>query len=139
MKINRFEEIAAWQEARKLVRMVYEVIRKSKEFQKDFRLVNQIQDASVSTMSNIAEGFSRKGNKEFMQFLFISKSSASEVQSHLYVALDQGYVAEKDFSEIYKQADLLSKMVSSFIKYLSSALKQQRPSALNHMVPNSIG
>ena len=129
MKINRFEEIAAWQEARKLVRMVYEVIRKSKEFQKDFRLVNQIQDASVSTMSNIAEGFSRKGNKEFMQFLFISKSSASEVQSHLYVALDQGYVAEKDFSEIYKQADLLSKMVSSFIKYLSSALKQQKPSA----------
>jgi four helix bundle protein len=129
MKISRFEEIAAWQEARKLVRMVYEVIRKSKEFQKDFRLVNQIQDASVSTMSNIAEGFSRKGNKEFMQFLFISKSSASEVQSHLYVALDQGYVAEKDFSEIYKQADLLSKMVSSFIKYLSSALKQQRPSA----------
>jgi four helix bundle protein len=126
MKISRFEEIAAWQEARKLVRMVYEVIRKSKEFQKDFRLVNQIQDASVSTMSNIAEGFSRKGNKEFMQFLFISKSSASEVQSHLYVALDQGYVAEKDFSEIYKQADLLSKMVSSFIQYLSSALKQQK-------------
>ena len=80
-------------------------------------------------MSNIAEGFSRKGNKEFMQFLFISKSSASEVQSHLYVALDQGYVAEKDFSEIYKQADLLSKMVSSFVKYLSSALKQQRPSS----------
>jgi len=129
MKINGFEEIAAWQEARKLVRMVYEVIGKSKEFQKDFRLVNQIQDASVSTMSNIAERFSRKGNKEFMQFLFISKSSASEVQSHLYVALDQGYVAEKDFSETYKQADLLSKMVSSFIKYLSSALKQQRPSA----------
>jgi four helix bundle protein len=63
MKISRFEEITAWQEARKLVRMVYEVIRKSKEFQKDFRLVNQIQDASVSTMSNIAEGFSRKGNK----------------------------------------------------------------------------
>jgi len=53
MKINRFEEIAAWQEARKLVRMVYEVIRKSKEFQKDFRLVNQIQDASVSIMSTL--------------------------------------------------------------------------------------
>ena len=61
-----------------------------------------------------------------MQFLFISKSSASEVQSHLYVALDQGYVAEKDFNEIYKQADLLSKMVSSFIKYLSLALKQRK-------------
>ncbi len=125
MKINRFEEIASWQEARKLVKMVYDVVRKSKEFQKDFCLVNQIQDASVSVMSNISEGFSRKGNKEFIQFLFISKSSASEVQSHLYVALDQGYVSQEDFNDIYKQADLVSKMISGFIKYLSSTLKHR--------------
>ncbi len=92
MKILRFEDIEAWQEARKLVKMVYEVIRKSPEFKKDFRLVNQVQDASVSSMSNIAEGFSRKGNREFIQFLFISKSSAAEVQSHFYVVLDQGYI-----------------------------------------------
>ena len=76
MKITRFEDIEAWQEARNLVKMVYEVIRKSKEFKRDFRLVNQVQDAAVSSMSNISEGFSRKGNKEFTQFLFISKSSA---------------------------------------------------------------
>jgi four helix bundle protein len=79
MKMTRFEDIEAWQEARKLVKIVYEVIRKSPEFKRDFRLVSQVQDAAVSAMSNIAEGFSRKGNKEFIQFLFISKSSAAEV------------------------------------------------------------
>ncbi len=120
MKILRFEDIEAWQEARKLVKMVYEVIRKSKEFKRDFRLVNQVQDAAVSSMANIAEGFSRKGNKEFIQFLFISKSSAAEVQSHLYVALDQGYVDQDEFDKVYNQANVVSKLDSGFIKYLQS-------------------
>ncbi len=92
MKITRFEDIDAWKEARKLVKMVYSVIKRSKEFRKDFRLVNQVQDASVSSMSNIAEGFARKSNREFIQFLYISKSSAAEVQSEFYVALDQDYI-----------------------------------------------
>ena len=120
MKIVRFEDIEAWQEARKLVKMVYEVIGKSKEFKKDFRLVNQVQDAAVSSMSNIAEGFSRKGNREFIQFLFISKSSAAEVQSHVYVALDQGYINQADFKAVYDQAEVVSKLDSGFIKYLNS-------------------
>jgi four helix bundle protein len=92
MKITRFEDIDAWQEARKLVKMVYNVISKSSKFRKDFRLVNQVQDAAVSAMSNIAEGFVRRSDREFIQFLFISKSSAAEVQSQLYVALDQEYI-----------------------------------------------
>jgi four helix bundle protein len=100
MKITRFEDIDAWQEARKLVNMVYQVIKGSSKFRKDFRLVNQIQDAAVSSMSNIAEGFSRRRNREFIQFLFISKSSAAEVQSHLYVGLDQEYINKDDFSKI---------------------------------------
>ncbi len=120
MKIVRFEEIEAWQEARKLVKMVYEVIRKSPEFRRDFHLAGQVQDASVSSMSNISEGFSRKGNKEFIQFLFISKSSAAEVQSHFYVALDQGYVSQVDFKAVYDQAGLVSELDSAFIKYLQS-------------------
>lgn len=120
MKIVRFEDIEAWQEARKLVKMVYEVIRKSPEFRRDFHLVGQVQDASVSSMSNISEGFSRKGNKEFIQFLFISKSSAAEVQSHFYVALDQGYINQADFKAVYDQAEVVSKLDSGFIKYLSS-------------------
>jgi four helix bundle protein len=121
MKITRFEDIEAWQEARKLVKIVYEVIRKSHEFKKDFRLVNQVQDATVSAMSNIAEGFSRKGNKEFIQFLFISKSSAAEVQSQFYVAIDQGYINQEDFNRVYHQAEVVSKLNSGFIKYLMSS------------------
>jgi four helix bundle protein len=92
MKLTRFEDIQAWQESRTLVKLVYDAVARSDAFAKDFRLVNQIQGAAVSAMSNIAEGFSRGGNKEFVQFLFISKASAAEVQSQLYVALDQGYI-----------------------------------------------
>jgi four helix bundle protein len=126
MKITRFEDIDAWQEARKLVQMVYDVIQKTPKFRKDFRLVNQVQDAAVSAMSNIAEGFARRSNKEFIQFLFISKSSAAEVQSEFYVALDQEYINEDDFEGVYNQAEIVSKLDSGFIKYLSSQLKQPR-------------
>jgi len=126
MKITRFEDIDAWKEARKLVKMVYSVIKKSKEFRKDFRLINQIQDAAVSSMSNIAEGFARKSNREFIQFLYISKSSAAEVQSQLYVALDQEYITQEDFDSIYSQADIVSKMDSGFIKYLHSQVKKPK-------------
>jgi four helix bundle protein len=131
MKIERFEDIEAWQEARELVNMVYKVILKNEEFKKDFRLVNQVQAASVSSMSNIAEGFSRKSNKEFIQYLYISKSSAAEVQSQLYVALDQNYIDQKDFEKIYNQAELVSKLDSGFIKYLNSQLnKRNKPNEL---------
>lgn len=123
MIIKRFEDIDAWKEARKLVKMVYDTIKENKNFQKDFRLVNQIQGAAVSSMSNIAEGFSRRGNKEFIQYLFISKSSAAEIQSHFYVALDQNYVTQEAFYQIYNQAEIVSKLDSGFIKYLRSQLK----------------
>jgi len=125
MKITRFEDIKAWQESRKLVKLVYEAINANELFKKDFRLVGQIQGAAVSSMSNIAEGFSRKSKKEFIQYLFVSKSSASEVQSHLYVALDQNYISQEKFDEIYKQADMLSRMDSAFIKYLNSQLSKK--------------
>jgi len=81
MKITRFEEIEAWKEARILVNCIYDCINSNNIFKKDFRLSNQIQGAAVSSMSNIAEGFSRKSNKEFIQYFFIAKSSAAEVQS----------------------------------------------------------
>jgi len=132
MKITRFEDIDAWQEARKLVKMVYSVINKNPKFKKDFRLVNQIQDAAVSAMSNIPEGFTRRSNKEFIQFLFISKSSAAEVQSQLYVALDQEYINQNDFEKIYNQAEIVSKMDSGFIKYLQSQLNKPK----KHNEPN---
>ena len=124
MKITRFEDIKAWQEARKLVKLVYEAINTNERFGKDLRLVNQMQGAAVSSMSNISEGFARKGKKEFIQYLFISKSSAAEVQSQLYVALDQKYIGQDMFDSIYHQADLVSKLDSGFIKYLNSQLKK---------------
>jgi four helix bundle protein len=128
MKINRFEDIDAWKESRKLVNSVYEAINSSPRFNKDFRLTNQIQGAAVSVMSNIAEGYSRRSNKEFIQFLFISKSSAAEVQSQLYVALDQKYITQDVFDKIYNQAELISKMESGFIKYLYTQLKKPKKS-----------
>ena len=122
MKIKRFEDIDAWKEARKLVNNVYRAINQNSKFSKDFRLTNQMQGAAVSVMSNIAEGFSRRSNKEFIQFLFISKSSAAEVQSQLYVALDQQYITQETFDKIYAQAEKISKLNSGFIKYLKSTV-----------------
>ena len=120
MKIKRFEDIKAWQEARILVKMVYEAINSNERFKRDFKMCGQICDAAVSSMSNIAEGFSRKSPREFIQFLYISKSSASEVQSILYAALDQKYITQKRFEKIYNQADKVSQLDSGFIKYLST-------------------
>jgi four helix bundle protein len=118
MKFERFEDIKAWQQARELVKLVYRAIKSNKEFGRDYRLVGQIQAAAVSSMANIAEGFARHSNKEFTQFLFISKSSAAEVQSHLYVALDQDYIGKEVFNPIYKSAETVSRMNSNLIKYL---------------------
>ncbi len=118
MKIEQFEELECWKEARQLVNMVYEAVKDNMNFQKDFRLNSQITGAAVSTMSNIAEGFSRRSNKEFVQFLFISKSSATEVQSEAYVALDQKYISQEAFDGIYNQAEKVSKLNSGLITYL---------------------
>jgi four helix bundle protein len=118
MKIQRFEELECWKEARTLVNMVYEMVKNNVNFQKDFRLSSQITAAAVSMMSNIAEGFSRRSNKEFVQFLFISKSSATEVQSEAYVALDQKYIDQGTFDRVYNQAEKVSKINSGLITYL---------------------
>ncbi|MFN7170630.1 MAG: four helix bundle protein, partial [Candidatus Omnitrophota bacterium] len=111
------------QEARILVKMVYEAINKSEKFRKDYRLRDQATDAAISVMSNIAEGFSRQSNKEFIQFLYISKSSASEIQSIFYISLDLGYISKEIFDKIYRQADKVSQINSGLIKYLCSQRK----------------
>ena len=126
MKINRFEELDCWQEARILVNMVYAAIRDSKAFQNDYRLKDQSIGAVVSTMGNITEGFARRSNKEFIQFLFISVSSAAELQSHIYVALDQGYISKELFDKIYGQADKTSRLISGLIKYLRNNEKKYK-------------
>lgn len=128
MTISRFEDLDCWQEARQLTKQVYEAIDRSPTWKKDLRFCGQITSAAGSVMANIAEGFARRSNKEFVQFLFIAMSSAAEVQSHLYVAVDQRYVSQEVFDLIYKQADKTSRIISGLIKYLRTAqIKRSKP------------
>jgi len=123
MTIKRFEDLECWKEARILVQSIYDITRSS-ECRKDLRLCTQIQAAATSVMANIAEGFIRNSDKEFRQFLFVSMSSAAEVQSHLYVALDQKYISQSQFEKVYEQAKKTSRIISGLIKYLR--LKQTK-------------
>jgi len=118
MKISRFEDLECWQEARKLVNMVYDSINSNPEFQKDIRLRDQCKGAAISVMGTIPEGFARRSNREFIQYLFISLSSAAELQSHFYVAFDQRYVTQETFDRIYQQAEKVGRMDSNLITYL---------------------
>jgi len=117
MKIERFEDIQGWQEARTLTKNTYQLTNRS-PFKRDRGLCNQIQKASVSIMANIAEGFDRQSKREFIKFLYYASGSASEVQSHLYVALDQNYILKEAFEETYKQTQKTKSLVNGFIKYL---------------------
>lgn len=119
--IKRFEDIKAWQEARILVKMVYDAIKVNPKLSADLRFSGQFSSAAVSTMSNIAEGFARETDKEFTRGLWISKGSAAEVQSLSYAALDQGYLTKKRMETIYSQAEKVSKLDSGMIKYLRSS------------------
>ena len=125
MKIERFEDIKAWQEARVLVKMVYDAVKSNKDSSSNYKFREQIQSATVSIMSNIAEGFSRRTTKEFVQFLFIAKGSVAEVQSHLYIALDQSYINENKFDELYSKSDEVASLISGFIRYLLNKDKPQ--------------
>lgn len=119
-KIERFEDIQAWQRARLLVNEIYSA-SKSGQFAKDFGLRDQIRRAAVSIMLNIAEGFARKTNREFTQFLVIAHGSAAEVQAALYVALDQQYFTEAEFRALFNLTEETSKLILGFINYLRKA------------------
>lgn len=101
-----------------MVNMVYALIRNNKDFRNDYRLKDQSIGAAISTMGNISEGFVRRSNKEFIQFLFIAISSAAELQSHMYVARDQDYISKNLFEDIYEQVDTTSRLISGLITYL---------------------
>lgn len=112
-----FEEIEVWQKARVLAKEIYAITNQG-SFSKDFSLRDQIRRASVSVISNIAEGFERNGKGEFVQFLSISKGSAGEVKSQLYIALDQNYITKETFNDLYKLADETSRMIGGLMTYL---------------------
>ena len=117
MRIERFEDIEAWQLARELTLKVYGLTKKTK-FARDFGLKGQIQNAAGSTMHNIAEGFDSETNPEFIRFLRYAKRSCTEIQSQLYVALDQEYITNAEFQDVYDHAGRTRAAIRGFIKYL---------------------
>jgi len=114
MKIEKFEDIQTWQKAKDLTIQIYKLFGGNK----DYRFRDQIQSASVSIMNNIAEGFERKGNKELVRFLFISKGSCGEVRSMLYLAIELGYISKNEFNMLYDLTSEISKMLAGFIRTL---------------------
>ena len=123
-RIDKFEDLIAWQKARELTREVYQISRRG-AFGKDFGLSGQIQRASVSIMSNIAEGFERGGRSEFHQFLSIAKASCAEVRSLLYVALDVKYIAKNEFGKIMNKAEEVGKVVGGLRASVEKQKKAQ--------------
>jgi four helix bundle protein len=117
MKIKRFEDIEAWKKARELVRTIYD-LSSNGNFAKDYSLKDQIRRGSVSVMSNIAEGYARQTDKEFVQFLYIALGSIAEVQSQLYIAQDLNYLSGEQFDEVYKLSGEVARLITGFTKYL---------------------
>ncbi|MBE9595079.1 MAG: four helix bundle protein [Proteobacteria bacterium] len=126
MKITRFEDIESWQLGRKLTKLVYDAV-KGKRFSKDYGLKDQVCRAAVSIMANIAEGFDSGSKAEFARFLSHAQRSCSEVQSEFYVALDQEYVSQEEFDEIYSMAGKARSKIGGFIKYLKQGTKHKTP------------
>jgi four helix bundle protein len=120
MKATCFEDLKIWKEARELSKEIY-VISRLPEFSKDYRFVGQITSAAGSIMDNIAEGFERDGNKEFLQFLSIAKGSCGELRSQLYRAYDAGYINEEKFETLVNNIKLLSASIFYFMKNLKSS------------------
>jgi four helix bundle protein len=123
--ITRFEEVEAWKTARELTRMVYAFTEQGK-FAKDFGLKNQIQRASVSVMSNIAEGFESRTQPQFLEYLGRAKASAGEVRCQLYVAIDLQYITQEEFGRIFDIADKSSRQLARFMSYLESHPQSHR-------------
>ena len=118
--IERFEQIISWQEARILNKNLGQLID-SGRFKKNFILIGQMEGSAGSIMDNIAEGFERGGNREFIQFLYVSKGSCGELRSQLYRALDRNYIAQKEFNDFSVHAMKISSLIQKFIDYLENS------------------
>ena len=123
--ITRFEEIEAWKTARFLTNLIYKISEQG-AFAKDYGLKDQIRRASISAMSNIAEGFESRTDTQFINYLGHAKGSSGEVRSQLYVALDLKYISQEQFAEGYESTDKTSRQLSRFIDYLESHPRNRR-------------
>jgi len=115
--VKRFEDLEIWQLSRALCNDIFKLASNSK-LMSDYKLYNQINGSSGSVMDNIAEGFERNGNREFIQFLSISKASCGETRSQLYRVFDRGYCSELEFENLNTQSTVISKKIGAFINYL---------------------
>lgn len=118
--IKRFEDIKAWQLARELCKTIHGFTLRS-SFSRDYRLIGQIKGSSGSIMDNIAEGFERNGNREFIQFLSISKGSSGETRSQLYRAIDNEYITKEEFDATFQKVEEVSKLICGFMEYLNQS------------------
>ncbi len=117
--VKKFEDLEIWQLSRILCKEIFEIIENT-NLKSNYRLANQIDGSSGSIMDNIAEGFERNGNKEFLQFLSISKASCGETRSQLYRVLDRNFITESKFDDLKEQCETLSKKIGAFMNYLTN-------------------
>lgn len=118
--IGKFEDLEIWQLSKTLANQIYDATTLGK-FSQDYVLRDQVRRAAVSIFSNIAEGFERNGNKEFIQFLYIAKASCGEVRAQMTFAKDREYISQAEFELLYKSLISLSNQISGFIKYLRNS------------------
>lgn len=129
---KKFEDIKAWQKSRLATAEIYKITN-NENFSKDYGLKDQIRRSAVSVMANIAEGFGRRSNKEFANFLNIAHASAAETQSHFYIALDLDYILPKNFEDLYKLYDENSRMIMSLSQHLRKTTQPQKLSKLSEL------
>jgi four helix bundle protein len=131
--ITRFEEIEAWQTARELTRLVYQLTGRG-QFARDFVLSSQMQRAAVSIMSNIAEGFESRTRSLFIDFLGRAKASAGELRAQMYVAVDCGYINQQEFSQLFELGDKCIRQISHFNQYISRQPQTIREGGIEYNV-----
>ena len=119
--LRKFEDVQAWQRSRKMVQEIY-TLSNLDSFSRDYGLKDQIRRCGISVMANIAEGYGRKSKKEFAFFLNVAHGSAAELQSHLYIALDLGYIDQDIFDHLYIETEEISKMILGLQNYLRKRL-----------------
>ncbi|MCH6201357.1 four helix bundle protein [Aquiflexum sp. LQ15W] len=123
MGISKFEDLDIWKESKSLCLIIRELTRK-KEFAKDFRFASQINSSSGSVMDNIAEGFDREGNREFIQFLSIAKGSNAETRSQAYRALDAGFITQDELEDVLIRTDSIRKKIKSLMIFIKNSEKK---------------
>jgi len=133
-RVEKFENLEVWKDARELCKLIFKHTN-SEIFKKDYKFCNQFRSSSGSIMDNIAEGFERGGNKEFIQFLYISKGSCGETRSQIHRALDNDYISKDIYNQLIERTIALSKKISGLITYLKKQRIKRLKTSLTCLKP----